>query len=199
MRLRTQLILATFLLAIVPLTAIVLYSYRSSRHALENAYRREAARMMKQMDTRLASIRNELETRLAGVSRVPLQSLPQDVARAMGDVAPLVHSVEFQPVETSVARPPVPPEPIVVDVPSVQEISAMSMEMATQGANMTDEQRAVRARASPLGTEGTAWDIGWAAVYLASDEARWVTGQTLIIDAGLTMTTPEGSLGGEPQ
>jgi len=141
MRLRTQLILATFLLAIVPLTAIVLYSYRSSRHALENAYRREAARMTKQMDTRLASIRNELETRLAGVSQVPLQSLPQDVARAMGDVAPLVHSVEFQPIETSVPRPPVPPEPIVVDVPSVQEISAMSMEMATQGANMTDEQR----------------------------------------------------------
>ncbi|MGH7279163.1 MAG: SDR family NAD(P)-dependent oxidoreductase [Candidatus Rokuibacteriota bacterium] len=52
-----------------------------------------------------------------------------------------------------------------------------------------------RRRASPLGTEGTGWDVGWGAVYLASDEARWVTGQTLVIDAGLTLTTREGSLG----
>src|SRR5213593_4714063 len=54
-----------------------------------------------------------------------------------------------------------------------------------------------RRRASPLGTEGTGWDVGWGAVYLASDEARWVTGQTLVIDAGLTTTTPEGTLGDE--
>ena len=52
-----------------------------------------------------------------------------------------------------------------------------------------------RRRASPLGTEGTGWDVAWGAVYLVSDEARWVTGHTLIIDAGLTITTPEGSLG----
>ncbi|MGH7309715.1 MAG: SDR family NAD(P)-dependent oxidoreductase, partial [Candidatus Rokuibacteriota bacterium] len=48
------------------------------------------------------------------------------------------------------------------------------------------QARERRRRASPLGTEGTAWDIGWGAVYLASDEARWVTGHTLVIDAGLT-------------
>ncbi len=48
------------------------------------------------------------------------------------------------------------------------------------------EERRLR---TPLGTEGTAWDIGWAAVYLASDEARWVTGQTLVVDGGLTLTT----------
>ena len=58
------------------------------------------------------------------------------------------------------------------------------------------DARERRRRASPLGTEGTGWDVGWGAVYLASDEARWVTGQTLVIDAGLTLTTPEGSLGG---
>src|SRR5881409_4200435 len=57
------------------------------------------------------------------------------------------------------------------------------------------DARERRRRASPLGTEGTGWDVGWGAVYLTSDEARWVTGQTLIIDAGLTLTTPEGSLG----
>ncbi|MGH7314276.1 MAG: SDR family NAD(P)-dependent oxidoreductase [Candidatus Rokuibacteriota bacterium] len=52
------------------------------------------------------------------------------------------------------------------------------------------QARERRRRASPLGTEGTGWDVGWGAVYLASDEARWVTGHTLVIDAGLTLTTP---------
>ena len=63
--------------------------------------------------------------------------------------------------------------------------------------DLGDAARERRRRASPLGTEGTGWDVGWGAVYLASDEARWVTGQTLIIDAGLTVTTPEGSLGSD--
>jgi NAD(P)-dependent dehydrogenase (short-subunit alcohol dehydrogenase family) len=51
------------------------------------------------------------------------------------------------------------------------------------------EMRERRRKAIPLGVEGTGWDVGWAAVYLASDEARWVTGQTLIVDGGLTLTT----------
>ena len=144
MRLRTQLLLATFLLAVVPLTAIVLYSYNSSRHALENAYRREAARMTRQMDARLASIRNQLETRLAGVSNVPLQSLPQDVVTAMSDVAPLVHSVEFQPDQDAEALP-VRPEPIVVDIPSMAaDITALSADLAAHGTAMTREQRKAR-------------------------------------------------------
>jgi NAD(P)-dependent dehydrogenase (short-subunit alcohol dehydrogenase family) len=53
---------------------------------------------------------------------------------------------------------------------------------------LSDEQRARRKNASALGTEGTAWDVGWAAVYLASDESRWVSGITLPVDAGLTAT-----------
>jgi NAD(P)-dependent dehydrogenase (short-subunit alcohol dehydrogenase family) len=61
--------------------------------------------------------------------------------------------------------------------------------------NLGPEARERRRRANALGTEGTAWDVGWGAVYLASDQARWVTGQTLIIDGGITITTREGSLG----
>src|SRR5256885_5003143 len=38
--------------------------------------------------------------------------------------------------------------------------------VAYQGA----EGREARRRRTPLGTEGTAWDVAWAAVYLASDE-----------------------------
>ncbi|HLF71449.1 MAG TPA: SDR family oxidoreductase [Dehalococcoidia bacterium] len=58
-------------------------------------------------------------------------------------------------------------------------------------ARRLDEQgRQVRATSGLIKDEGNAWDIGWAAVYLASDEARWVTGQTLLVDAGLSITVP---------
>jgi len=52
-----------------------------------------------------------------------------------------------------------------------------------------ERMSATRARATPLGSEGSVWDVAWAAVYLASDEARWVTGQTLVVDGGLTITS----------
>jgi NAD(P)-dependent dehydrogenase (short-subunit alcohol dehydrogenase family) len=56
--------------------------------------------------------------------------------------------------------------------------------------HMTPERREIRARAAPLGVEGTAWDIGWAAVFLASDESRWLTGQVLAVDGGTTLLGP---------
>jgi hypothetical protein len=33
----------------------------------------------------------------------------------------------------------------------------------------------LRTAASPLGTEGTAWDVAWALEYLVSDRARWIS------------------------
>lgn len=38
----------------------------------------------------------------------------------------------------------------------------------------------------PLGGTGTPDDIAWGVVYLASDQARWVTGSELVIDGGYT-------------
>ncbi|MGE2832715.1 SDR family NAD(P)-dependent oxidoreductase [Mycobacterium sp. SMC-4] len=37
---------------------------------------------------------------------------------------------------------------------------------------------------------GAPEDIGWAMVYLASDESRYMTGQTLVLDGGLTAQSP---------
>jgi NAD(P)-dependent dehydrogenase (short-subunit alcohol dehydrogenase family) len=51
-------------------------------------------------------------------------------------------------------------------------------------AHLGEEARERRRKAVPLQTEGTAWDVAHAAVYLASDEARWVTGVMLPIDGG---------------
>lgn len=57
--------------------------------------------------------------------------------------------------------------------------------------NMTAARRETRRSSSPLGTEGTPWDVAWAAVYLASDEAKWVTGVCIPVDGGVTLTSPE--------
>jgi NAD(P)-dependent dehydrogenase (short-subunit alcohol dehydrogenase family) len=50
---------------------------------------------------------------------------------------------------------------------------------------MPESVREARRKSTALGIEGTAWDIAWAAVYLASDEARWVTGVVLPVDGGV--------------
>ena len=55
---------------------------------------------------------------------------------------------------------------------------------------MSTERRDTRRSSSPLGVEGTPWDIGWAAVYLASDEAKWVTGVAFPVDGGVTLVSP---------
>ena len=48
---------------------------------------------------------------------------------------------------------------------------------------MDETLRGQRQSAAPLRTEGTAWDIAYAALYLCSDEARWVNGVTLLSPA----------------
>ena len=55
---------------------------------------------------------------------------------------------------------------------------------------MTAAARATRAKASVLGVEGTGWDIGQAVRFLVSVQARFVTGQVLVVDGGATLVGP---------
>jgi NAD(P)-dependent dehydrogenase (short-subunit alcohol dehydrogenase family) len=48
----------------------------------------------------------------------------------------------------------------------------------------------MRSEAGLLGTPGTGWDIGWAATFLASNEARWITGALLPVESGVLSVTP---------
>lgn len=41
----------------------------------------------------------------------------------------------------------------------------------------------------PMGRMGDAWDVAYAALYLASDEAKYVTGAELVVDGGVTSAT----------
>lgn len=108
MKIRAQLVLACFLLSVLPLSVIVVYSYRSSRKALESAYRREADARARQMDRRLATIRGDLQQRLAEASALPMPSdgdrTPDvgNILMTMGDAASLVDSLEIQPVRVAV-------------------------------------------------------------------------------------------------
>lgn len=56
-------------------------------------------------------------------------------------------------------------------------------EISSQYASV-EEMRATRNRAVPTGKMGTAWDIANAAVFLASDEAAFITGVCLPVDGG---------------
>lgn len=53
---------------------------------------------------------------------------------------------------------------------------------------LPDEMRAARRKLGPLGIEGDAWDIASAALFLASGEARFITGTCLAVDGGVTIT-----------
>ena len=110
MRIRTQLILGAFVLAVIPLAAIVTYSYHSSRRALEAAYRREADRLTRQMDRRLAGIRAELGQRMDFVSALAQDNNAADVGNivtVLGDAGRFVDALEYKPL---------PPDPGNIDV-----------------------------------------------------------------------------------
>jgi serine phosphatase RsbU (regulator of sigma subunit) len=105
MRIRTQLIVAFLILAVVPLSGIVLYSYASSQRALKKAAEADATNLTSEISDRIGSIRTEIEDGLARVGALPAVTLlqatrssaPADsapIVKAMGAAAPLVESVE---------------------------------------------------------------------------------------------------------
>lgn len=59
---------------------------------------------------------------------------------------------------------------------------------------LSDKMRTHRINTTALGIEGTPWDVGWAAVYLASDESRWVTGSVLRVDGGASVLSAHAYL-----
>jgi NAD(P)-dependent dehydrogenase (short-subunit alcohol dehydrogenase family) len=62
---------------------------------------------------------------------------------------------------------------------------------------MKPEAREERRRASVMGREGSGWDIGQAVRFLLSDHARFITGQTLVVDGGASLVGPARESGAE--
>jgi len=54
------------------------------------------------------------------------------------------------------------------------------------GAGGVEEMVRKRDALVPMGKMGDAWDVAFASLFLASEEARYITGALLVVDGGLT-------------
>lgn len=69
----------------------------------------------------------------------------------------------------------------------------------TEGLGLDYERATDRLReATPVRRHGTPEDVAALVGYLASDAASFVTGQCIVIDGGLTITSPMTRMGEEP-
>lgn len=55
--------------------------------------------------------------------------------------------------------------------------------------------RRIRDKQVPTGTMGEVWDVANAALYLCSDEARYVSGQEIVVDGAVTNSTGQPDMG----
>ncbi|WP_149538659.1 SDR family NAD(P)-dependent oxidoreductase [Siccirubricoccus phaeus] len=69
--------------------------------------------------------------------------------------------------------------PGMIDTPLLEHRVSKQKGRADLATLRTEAQRRV-----PLGRRGDAWDVAHAALYLASDEAKYVTGTELLVDGG---------------
>jgi NAD(P)-dependent dehydrogenase (short-subunit alcohol dehydrogenase family) len=58
------------------------------------------------------------------------------------------------------------------------------------GRGMSEQARETRRKAALLPVEGSGWDVGQAVLFLSSPMARYITGQALIVDGGVTLKGP---------
>jgi NAD(P)-dependent dehydrogenase (short-subunit alcohol dehydrogenase family) len=73
----------------------------------------------------------------------------------------------------------------IVDTPLLA-VGAARTFRDTFGAANADAARKMREATIPLRHFGDAWDVANTAVFLASDEARYITGAEIVVDGGLT-------------
>jgi len=63
-------------------------------------------------------------------------------------------------------------------------VTQLVQDRQAPGSSMEDYRKGRTAELTALGIEGDGWDVANAVAFLASDEARWITGQDLMVDGG---------------
>jgi NAD(P)-dependent dehydrogenase (short-subunit alcohol dehydrogenase family) len=71
------------------------------------------------------------------------------------------------------------------------QVGAIYGAFAARG-GMPQEMRKPRLEATSLKTEGTSWDIAYAALFLLSDRAKWISGHILTVEGGPPHRFPAG-------
>lgn len=72
-------------------------------------------------------------------------------------------------------------------LPGLMNTPLIHMGNVTEVYGSTEEMVRQRDALVPLGRMGDAWDVAWASVFLASDEAKFITGIELVVDGGITL------------
>jgi len=63
-------------------------------------------------------------------------------------------------------------------------VTQLVQDRQAPGSSMEDYRKGRTAVLTALGIEGDGWDVANAVAFLASDKARWITGQDLMVDGG---------------
>jgi len=80
--------------------------------------------------------------------------------------------------------------PGYIDTPFIQRIVDGRPAYTYKGFETADEYRAARDAIIPSGRMGTGFDVAYASLFLASDEASHITGTHIVVDGGVTATSP---------
>jgi len=172
MSLRTKIVVWFLLLSVVPLAAIVSYSYVSSTRALRSAVSQETWELAIGLQDQMDSTTTELASRVQGLHALPWQKIlvrdweaegemGGEYEAAFGGLAPFVESLEFVPAEPAAA--PEPPAAVLVPEAIAQVAPPAEAMVIELGSPTPEDMEAFEAAWSS--TEG--WSA-WAEA--ASDE-----------------------------
>jgi NAD(P)-dependent dehydrogenase (short-subunit alcohol dehydrogenase family) len=80
--------------------------------------------------------------------------------------------------------------PGYIDTPFIRREIGGRPNYEIKGFKSAEEYSAARNEIIPLRRMGTAWDVAYACLFLASDESSYITATTIVVDGGVTATCP---------
>ncbi|MCP4329936.1 MAG: SDR family oxidoreductase [Alphaproteobacteria bacterium] len=101
-------------------------------------------------------------------------------ATSKGAIVPFTRSIALEYADRNIRANAILPG--LLDTPMIRE----PLKDIYAGGDI-DEMLRVRNEQCPMGRMGDAWDVAYAALFLASDEAKYVTGTELVVDGGLSV------------